>query len=137
MLKVVVIDANAISRNLLTSVLDSGGFEVVGGANTSSAGMTNMVKLQPQLVCIDIGNPDDEGFEKLAWIHAQLPKALLFLVSGKLDATAVQKALDLGVQGFVVKPFNGGTVLATIRNAVIKIARQHRQVSAAGEAAPS
>lgn len=127
MLKVAVIDASAISRNLLSSVLDGGGFEVVGGSNTSSAGMAGIVKLQPQLVCIDIGAPDDEGFGRLAGLREQLPKALVFLVSGELSAATVQKALEHGVHGFIVKPFNGGSVLASIRNAVVKLARQHRE----------
>ncbi|GIZ53035.1 ANTAR domain-containing response regulator [Noviherbaspirillum aridicola] len=126
MLKVAVIDANAISRSLLTSVLDGGGFEVVGGSNTSSSGMAGLVRLQPQLVCIDIGTHDEEGFARLAWLREQLPKSLLFLVSGTLDAPTVQKAAGLGVHGFIVKPFNGSAVIASIRNAVIKLARQHR-----------
>jgi two-component system chemotaxis response regulator CheY len=136
MLKVVVIDGNAISRNLLTSVLDSGGLQVVGGSNSSSAGLASMVKLQPQLVCIDIGTADDEGFAKLDTLRTGLPKALLFLVSGKLDAPTLQKALEFGVHGFIVKPFNSVTVLATIRNAVLKVAKQHRQMQA-GDGEPT
>lgn len=136
MLKAVVIDANAISRDLLTSVLDSGGYHVVGGANTSAAGIANMVKLQPQIVCIDIGQPDEEGLGKLDTLRAGLPKALLFLVSGKLDQDLLQAALAHGVHGFIVKPFNGVSVLASIRNTVIKVAKQHRQAKSAdiGEA---
>jgi len=130
MLKVVVIDANAISRNLLTSVLVNGGHHVVGDANTSSAGLANMIKLQPQLVCIDIGTPDDEGFAKLDTLRHGLPKSLIFLVSAKMEAAFVQRALDWGVHGFIVKPFNAVTVLAGIRNAIIKIARQHKQAAA-------
>jgi two-component system, chemotaxis family, chemotaxis protein CheY len=137
MLKVAVIDANAISRSLLTSVLEGGGYEVVGASNTSSAGIAGMVKLQPQLVCIDIGSPDEEGFGRLADLHEQLPKALLFLVSGALDANTVQKALALGIHGFIVKPFNGVAVLASIRNAVIKLARQHRNANGSAESASS
>jgi DNA-binding NarL/FixJ family response regulator len=135
MLKVVVIDGNAISRNLLTSVLDGGGYDVAGGANTSSAGLANMIKLQPQVVCIDIGTTDDEGFGKLETLRTGLPKALVFLVSGKLEAATVQRALEHGVQGFIVKPFNGITVLATIRNTIIKLAKQHRQENGGSAAA--
>lgn len=131
MLKVVVIDGNAISRNLLTTVLTNGGYDVVGDSNTSSAGMASMIKLQPQLICIDIGGADDEGFDKLSVLRAGAPKALLFLVSGKLEAATVQRALEQGVQGFIVKPFNAASVLASIRNTVIKLAKQHRQTQAA------
>ncbi|MGH8810121.1 MAG: ANTAR domain-containing response regulator [Noviherbaspirillum sp.] len=135
MLKVVVIDGNAISRNLLTSVLTNGGHHVVGDSNTSSAGLASMIKLQPQLVCIDIGNTDDEGFAKLDAIRAGLPKALVLLVSGKIDAATVQSAVGRGVHGFIVKPFNPVNVLSSIRNAIIKLAKQHRQVQAESSSA--
>lgn len=135
MLKIAVIDANAISRNLLTSVLEGGGFEVVGTSSTITASMAGIVKLQPQLVCIDIGTPDDEGFGRLVWLREQLPKAMLFLVSGQFETATVQKAVSMGVHGFIVKPFNGAAVIASIRNAVIKLARQHRtQTSSASDA---
>lgn len=131
MIKVVVIDANAISRNLLTSVLVNGGFDVIGDASTSSSGLAHAIKLAPQMVCMDIGQADADGLEKLDTIRTALPKALLFLVSGKFDAATVQTAADRGVHGFIVKPFNATTVLDTIRRAVIKIARQHSKSASA------
>lgn len=135
MLKVVVIDGNAISRNLLTSVLVNGGYDVIGDANTTSASLAAMIKLQPQIVCVDIGASDDEGFEKLAVLRNGLPKSLIFLVSGNFDANTVQTASERGVHGFIVKPFKSGTVLASIRKAIIKIAKRHQQRSADDTAA--
>jgi len=129
MLKVVVIDANAISRNLLTSVLVNGGFDVIGDSNTSTAGLAAMVKLQPQLVCVDLGGSDEEAFEKLATIRDGLPKAVVFLVSAKFDAATIQTAMERGVHGFIVKPFNAVNVLGSIRKAIVKLAKQHRAPS--------
>ena len=40
MLKAVILDGNAIARNLLTSVLTSGGHEVVGDSNIAPASLT-------------------------------------------------------------------------------------------------
>lgn len=134
MLKVVVIDGNAISRNLLTSVLVNGGFDVIGDANASTASLAAMIKLQPQIVCIDIGSSDDEGFNKLATLQASLPRSLYFLVSGQFDAATVQTASARGVHGFIVKPFNAVSVIATIRKAIIKIARLHQQRAAGDNA---
>jgi two-component system chemotaxis response regulator CheY len=125
MLKVVIIDGNAISRNLLTSVLPSGGFEVVGDSNTSAAGITSMSKLHPQIICIDTGEDPTARIALLESVRNLCPKAMLFMVSGKMDPDLVKGALDHGVHGFIVKPFNAVTVLMTIRNGVIKLARQH------------
>lgn len=127
MLKVAVVDNNTVSRNLLTSVLVNGGHDVVGGSNASSAGLASMIKLKPQLVCIDIGQADAAGLAMLDTLRNGLPKSLIFLVSGKIDSDTVQRAIERGVHGFIVKPFNAVTVLANIRNTIIKVARQHAQ----------
>lgn len=132
MLKVVVIDGNAISRNLLTTLLMNGGYEVVGDSNASSAGIAGMIKLQPQIVCIDIGAADEEGMKRLDTVCAGLPKSLLFMVSSSFDAATVEGCAKRGVRGFIVKPFKVATVLNTIRNAVLKVVRKH-QTGGAGD----
>jgi two-component system chemotaxis response regulator CheY len=48
------------------------------------------------------------------------------MVAAKMDSDRVRSALERGVHGFIVKPFNAVTVLLTIRNAVIKLAKQQR-----------
>ena len=124
MLKVVIVDGNAISRNLLGSVLTTGGYHVVGDSNTSSAGIASMVKLQPQILCIDTGDATNNGLAMLESVRSMFPKSLVFVVSANMDSATVQGGHERGVHGFIVKPFNAVTVLATIRNAVIKLAKQ-------------
>jgi two-component system chemotaxis response regulator CheY len=124
MLKVVIIDGNAISRNLLSSVLTTGGYEVIGDTNTSSAGIASMVKLQPQVICVDTGDAENSGMDMLDSLRGMFPKSLIFMVAAKMDADRLQAALQRGVHGFIIKPFNAVTVLMTIRNAVIKLAKQ-------------
>lgn len=125
MLKVVIIDGSAISRGLLNTVLTDGGHEVVGDANTSPASLARMIKLQPQLICVDIGQ-DDDGMAILDTLREGLPRAIMFLVSGKIAPATVELALQHGVHGFIVKPFNSVTVLKTIRNAVLKVVKSQQ-----------
>lgn len=133
MIKVVVIDANAISRNLLTTLLVNGGYDVVGDSNAGMAGIASMIKLQPQIVCMDIGSTDEEGLAKLDNIRDALPKAMVFMVSGNFDAASIELCAKRGVHGFIVKPFKEVTVLNTIRNAILKIARKQKTASPTGE----
>ena len=70
--------------------------------------------------------PFEDGQEAIEQLRAQLPKTLIFMVSGSLDAPAIQSALAGGVHGFIVKPFKADTVLRTIRNTVISIVKKHR-----------
>lgn len=127
MLRAYILDNQAVARNLLGSVLTSGGHEVIGDGNHSSTNLAKMVKLQPQIVCVDIGEADKDGLALLDNLRAQLPKALIFLVSAKMDAQTIQAAQSRGVVGFIVKPFNAVAVLTSIRNTILRIATQSRQ----------
>ncbi len=126
MLKVYILDNQAVARNLLGSVLMNGGHEVIGDGNHSSVNLAKMVKLQPQIVCMDIGEADQAGLALLDNVRAQLPKALIFLVSAKMDAEMITAAQSRGVVGFIVKPFNTTAVLTSIRNTILRIAGQAR-----------
>lgn len=121
MLKAVVLDNQATSRNLLSSLLSNGGHEVVDTGNLSQAVLARIVKLKPQVVCIDIGEANQPGWAILDNAREQLPKAMFFLVSAKLDAPTIAAAQQRGVHGFIVKPFNPALVLAAIRKAVLRL----------------
>jgi two-component system chemotaxis response regulator CheY len=132
MLKVVIIDGSAIARGLLNTVLTDGGHEVVGDANTSPASLARMIKLQPNVVCVDIGQEDDR-LAILDTLKQGLPRAIIFLVSGKIEPALVEQAVQRGVQGFIVKPFNSITVLKTIRATILKFVRKQQSLAVVQE----
>jgi two-component system chemotaxis response regulator CheY len=118
MLKAMIIDGNSVSRGLLNTVLTEGGYEVVAQTHVSHIGFGLMQKHRPQLLCIAREQMED-GEDIVEQIRQQLPKTIIFLVSGAIDAATLQAALGRGVQGFIVKPFKADAVLKTIRNTVI------------------
>ncbi|WP_423679180.1 ANTAR domain-containing response regulator [Undibacterium sp. WLHG33] len=126
MLKAVILDANAIARNLLTSVLNNGGHEVIADANLAPASLARVIRLRPQIVCIDIGEANEAGWAIITQLRTELPKSLLFLVSSGINAGLIQDAQQRGVHGFIVKPFNSVAVLTSIRNTIVRIAKQQR-----------
>jgi two-component system chemotaxis response regulator CheY len=130
MLKAVIVDANAISRALLNTVLTEGSYNVVGQAHSGALGYALALKHHPHFVCIAREQVED-GNDVVAQLRANLPKTLVFMVSGTLDGPAIEAALARGVHGFIVKPFKADTVLRTIRNTVIAVVR--KQQAAAGD----
>jgi two-component system chemotaxis response regulator CheY len=130
MLKAVIVDANAISRALLNTVLTEGSYNVVGQAHSGALGYALALKHHPHFVCIAREQVED-GNDVVAQLRANLPKTLVFMVSGTLDGPAIEAALARGVHGFIVKPFKADTVLRTIRNTVIAVIR--KQQAAAGD----
>ena len=127
MLKAVIIDGSAVARGLLNTVLMDGGYDVVGQAHTCAAGTALLIKFNPQIVCI---NRDqlEQDIPAVEAMRRQWPKALIFMVSSEFDAATVQKAHAMGINGFIVKPFNAGTVLKTIRNTVIAMVKRQQKV---------
>lgn len=125
MLKAVIIDANAISRGLLNSVLTEGGYSVVGQTHTSAQGYALMQKFHPQLVCIALEQIED-GYNIVEQVRAAMPKTMIFMVSGAIDAAMLQGAMARGVQGFIVKPFKADAVLKTIKSTVIAMIKKQQ-----------
>ena len=125
MLKAVLVDSNAVSRGLLNTVLQDGGYEVVGQTHTAHGGLLLATKFQPQIMCIAREQVED-GSNIVEQLRAALPKTLVFMVSGTFDAPTIEAAVARGVHGFIVKPFKADTVLKTIRNTVIALVRRQQ-----------
>jgi two-component system chemotaxis response regulator CheY len=125
MLKAVIVDASALSRDLLNTVLSEGGYSVVGHTHTTSQGLALVQKFHPHFVCIALDQIED-GHGIVEQIRAQLPKTIIFMVSGAIDAPTLQAALARGVQGFIVKPFKADAVLKTIRSTVLAMIKKQQ-----------
>ena len=125
MLKAVIVDVNAISRGLLNTVLTDGGYNVVGQTHTPAQGYALLQKHEPHFFCIALEQVED-GSDIVEQIRASYPKTLVFMMSGALDAPTIQRAMQRGVHGFIVKPFNADAVLKTIRMAVLAMVRKQQ-----------
>jgi two-component system chemotaxis response regulator CheY len=125
MLKALIVDANAISRGLLNTVLTEGGYDVAGQTHTGAQGYALALKHRPHFICIAREQVED-GANAVEELRANLPKTLVFMVSGTIDAPALQAAMARGVHGFIVKPFKADAVLKTIRNTIISVIRKHQ-----------
>lgn len=125
MLKAVIVDANAISRGLLNTVLTDGGYSVVGQTHTAAQGYALVQKFQPHLLCIALEQVED-GSGVVEQIRASYPKTMIFMMAGAIDAATVQKAMARGVQGFIVKPFKADAVLKTIKATVIAMIKKQQ-----------
>jgi CheY-like chemotaxis protein len=129
MLKAIILDNNAIARGLLRTVLQDGGHDVVADTNINPSNLSRTRLLAPQLLFIDAGD-DAANLEALSELRRDLPKSLIFLISSGFTPEAVQDAAQRGVNGFIVKPFNAATVLASIRSAVLKLVAKQKAAAA-------
>jgi two-component system, chemotaxis family, chemotaxis protein CheY len=118
--KVLIIDDDNMSRTILRTIILGDDYEIVGEATNGKKGVELALELKPDVVCLDNVMPEMSGLDALLEIRAKLPQTLILMVTGSADRETVQAALQGGADGYVVKPFNSGRVLAALEQALAK-----------------
>ena len=82
-------------------------------------GVTTAVKLQPDLLILDITLPAGSGFDVAERVQNLVPKLvpIVFLTASK-QAGLRKRALELDAAAFFEKPYKGEELLAAVRAAL-------------------
>jgi two-component system, OmpR family, KDP operon response regulator KdpE len=84
------------------------------GATTGEAALDAVEHEHPDVVLLDIGLPDMDGFEVVRQIRA-FSDVPIVIVSARDDAMDKVKGLELGADDYVTKPFNHLELMARLR----------------------
>lgn len=104
MIKVLVVDDSAFSRQTIKKMLESEpDVQVVGIAVDGIDAMAKTLRLKPDLITLDFEMPEMDGFSFLRWLMVQRPTPVI-MVSSYSDTRTVFKALELGAVDFIAKP---------------------------------
>lgn len=110
---VLIVDDHADFRMFARSILEAGGFDVVGEAADGASGLTSARALRPGLVLLDVQLPDIDGFavcEQLAGDDA--PPAVV-LTSSRDVASFRRRLGGSSALGFIAKAELSAAALAT------------------------
>ena len=99
----VVIEDDADMRNLLEAVLGQAGFEVHSAAD-GRQGVEIVREHQANIVTLDVGLPDIDGFEVLRRIR-NFSDAYVVMLTGRTEEPDVLMALHAGADDYIAKPF--------------------------------
>jgi two-component system response regulator MprA len=111
--KVVVIDDEPGIVDFVQLGLTHEGLEVVT-AEDAASGLEAIRRVRPQLVILDVGLPDADGFDVLGRIRSESDVPVIVLTArGDLDDRV--RGLDLGADDYVAKPFHFAELLARVR----------------------
>jgi two-component system KDP operon response regulator KdpE len=110
---IVIIDDEPQIRKVLSIALESSDFKVVEAENGND-GIVQTATNHPQLVILDLGLPDRDGFSVIKELRmwTDIPIIILSVRNSEED---IVKALDLGADDYLTKPFNTSELLARIR----------------------
>lgn len=102
--RILVAEDEAISRMDLCEMLENLGYTVVGQAGDGVAAVNLARTLKPDLVLMDIKMPELDGISAAETLNEERSVPVLLLTAYS-DHEFVDRAVDAGVMGYLVKPF--------------------------------
>jgi two-component system chemotaxis response regulator CheB len=103
-LRVLVVDDSAASRDALVRILRGApGIEVVSVARDGEEALRDTLRLEPDVVILDLQMPRMDGFTFLRLLMSRRPTPVVVVSSWSAKAD-VFKCLELGALDFVAKP---------------------------------
>lgn len=111
LLVLLIEDEPAIAETVVYA-LESAGFEAIH-AGTGEAGLALFRERGPAFIILDVGLPDQTGFEVCREIRRESEVPVLFLTArdGEIDRVV---GLELGADDYVVKPFSPRELTARV-----------------------
>ena len=118
---VLLVEDEKQMRRLVTISLESNGYGVIE-AETAEEGVKQAAAYTPDLVLLDLGLPDADGFAVIRRLRewSALP---IIVISASGQEEKKVRALDEGADDYLTKPFGPAELLARIRVALRHAAR--------------
>jgi DNA-binding response OmpR family regulator len=127
--RVLVIDDELATVDLLSAVLSDSGYEVVSALNGSDGLMLAQIE-RPDVVLLDLEMPGLAGFDVLRRVRTVRPDLPVIIVSGQADLNLTRATLALGAVAYVPKPFDPEDVVRVVAAALTNRPASGRALSA-------
>jgi len=114
---ILIVDDEPSLRNLLTIILKSEGYQCATAENAAMAKQVLREKTF-DLLLTDMNMPGESGSDLIRYVQAHYPRTAAIMVTIIDDPSQAREVLDLGIYGYIVKPFTKNLVIITVRNAL-------------------
>lgn len=123
---ILVVDDDRFILKMFTSILQAKGFQVTCASN-GLEGLQMAKQIQPDLIFLDIMMPRMDGFEALRNLRQlkEFEQTPIIIVTAKADTNTFLKAIKLGANDFIAKPFSKMDLLRKMRFALQRATQQN------------
>lgn len=111
--KILLIEDENNIRTMVSTLLETNGYQVIIAETCKSAKLMFDSYL-PDLVILDLGLPDADGSEFISYVRRDLLTPIIVLSARSSEKDKV-KALDMGANDYVSKPFGTAELMARVR----------------------
>lgn len=114
---ILIIEDDDLIRKFMARAVMDAGYRSVLAENASVSKMLFLSEI-PDLVLLDLGLPDDDGLNLLKEMKSIREEIPVIIVSARERENEKVRALDMGADDYVTKPFGIFELMARIRTAL-------------------
>ncbi|MFI2857370.1 response regulator [Paenibacillus sp. JSM ZJ436] len=116
LIKLMVVDDEQIFRDYLCTLLpwEEYGMTIAAVAKNGQDALTQAESSMPDIALIDISMPFMDGLQLSEALKQRSPHIAIVLVTGHNEFEYARRALKLGVQDYILKPFSKEELLLTL-----------------------
>ena len=122
-LRILIVEDELNVGTTLNDRLKTEGYEVVWAKSGAQALQTSASGVGFHLALMDVGLPDQSGFEVAAELRKKSPQTAIIFLTAFSNPEDRVKGLELGAEDYVVKPFNFKELLLRIQNGLKRAER--------------
>ena len=113
--KILVIEDEALVRDLVVLNLKHAGYEVVS-ESTFAGGATGLAQPGLSLAIVDVMLPGGEGFQLVRDARDAGVRFPMMMLTARSEVNAKVRGLDCGADDYLTKPFDVAELLARVRS---------------------
>lgn len=114
-MRVLIADDHPMMVDGLCSLLEAHGMEVVGAVGDGQAAVDEAMRLEPDLVLMDIRMPVCDGLAAARLIKAQRPEIKIVMLTTSAEDEDLFEAIKSGACGYLLKVTSGPAFIEALR----------------------
>lgn len=116
---IIVADDDAQIRSLLKKTLRYSEYEVIDEASNGLELYNKCKALNPDIAIVDIHMPTIDGISAAKMIADEGKAKCIIILTSYDDKEFINRAIDVGVSGYMTKPLDGGMLIPTLENSLV------------------
>ena len=131
MMKIFVADDEEIIRAGIRNCIEKQGepFTICGEAEDGEMALPLIQELKPDILIADVRMPFMDGLDLSALVKRAMPWVHIVIVSGHDEFEYAQKAVNVGVDAYILKPVNSPKLLEVLNEVADRIEKEKKDLS--------
>ena len=119
-IRILVVDDHSVVRaGIVAYLARQQGFSVVAEADSCATALAAAEEHQPDIAVVDVQLPDGSGVDLCSQIPGVSKETGIVLFTSFADAALLERALDAGAMGYVLKRMDLSDLAETVRSAAV------------------